>query len=937
MNDNTIENRKGGMFIFGRILIYTTIMIFFICVIMIYYRMIYDETKDNIINTGRCHAIETADIIDKKLSSYIDILRLASYSLDNMIRDERTNEEILDYLANETVAFKESLSSETTGLYGYINDEYMDGSGWVPDADYDATERPWYAQSKAGSGRIVLGDPYLDMDTGTYTITIGKVLCDAQSVIAIDLLLSQLQMISDDPENKSGIYSEIIINAHGEIMTHSDPDRIGTYLSSGDDPLENVISKRLNRENESFFYLKSGGKDYMVYIMPLQFKWASITVIDATEDIRRLIIPLSITIFMVVVIVFVVGISMLISDKRRRISRDLEIETERATAASDAKSEFLSNMSHEIRTPINAILGMNEMVLRVSDDSEVQEYSENIKNAGKTLLGIVNDILDFSKIEAGKMEIIPEEYELASMLNDLVTMIDIRAESKGLALKLEFDKDTPEALYGDEGRIKQVITNLLTNAVKYTENGSVTFKVGYERIANEEDYILLSVFVEDTGIGIKEEDMDKLFLKFERIDEDRNRNIEGTGLGMSITMNLIKMMGSNLEVDSVYGKGSTFGFRLKQKVIRWDPLGDYVSTYRENIAKRTKYHEKFTAPSARVLVVDDNKMNLVVFKSLLKQTEVQIDTADSGDEGIELSKAHNYDMIFLDHMMPGKDGIVTLKEMRKDGSNPNVNTPVICLTANAISGAKEKYIEAGFNNYLTKPIDTTKLEQMMIEYIPSSKVISREVEESEVAEAVRQIPEDLMKLAEAGINVETGLDNSGDEKSYRSLLKIFYETIYEQYGQIDGYYEAKDYNNYTIKVHGLKSTARIIGATDFGEEAQKLEDAGKQEDVAYISEHHKGFMEKYKSFAPYLKEIFDNSDADNDKPEADETLMSEMYPMLKSAAENMDCDQLEGLFAELDNYRIPDKDKAVYAQLKEASDKYEYDKILEILKQEKGL
>ena len=931
MNDNTKENRKSSMFIFGRILIYATMMIFFICVIMIYYRMIYDETKENIINTGRCHAIETADVIDKKLSSYIDILRLASYSLDNMIRDERSNGEILDYLVNETVAFKESLSSESTGLYGYINDEYMDGSGWVPDDDYVASERPWYAQSKAGSGRIVLGDPYLDLDTGTYTITIGKVLCDAQSVIAIDLLLSQLQMITDDPDNSSGIYSEIIINAHGEIMTHSDPERIGTYLSSSDDPLEIAISKRLNRENESFFYLKSGGKDYMVYVMPLQFKWASITVIDATEDIGRLIIPLSITIFMVVVIVFVVAISMFISDKRRRISRDLEIETERATAASDAKSEFLSNMSHEIRTPINAILGMNEMVLRVSDDSEVQEYSENIKNAGKTLLGIVNDILDFSKIEAGKMEIIPEEYELASMLNDLVTMIDIRVESKGLVLKLDFDKDTPEALYGDEGRIKQIITNLLTNAVKYTQKGSVTFKVGYEKIADEEDYILLNVFVEDTGSGIKKEDMDKLFLKFERIDEDRNRNIEGTGLGMSITMNLLKMMGSNLVVDSVYGKGSSFGFQLKQRVVRWEPLGDYVATYRDNIAKKTHYQEKFTAPEARVLVVDDNKMNLVVFSSLLKQTEVKIDTAESGDEGIRLSGQKKYDLIFLDHMMPGKDGIVTLREIRRDESNPNVATPVVCLTANAISGAKDKYIEAGFNEYLSKPIDTVKLEQMMVDYLPADKVILKTVEAADNAKSGGQIPEDLKKLVEAGVDVKTGLGNSGDEKSYRSLLKIFYESIDEQYGQINGFYEAKDYKNYTIKVHGLKSTARIIGATDFGERAQKLEDAGKKEDVAYINEHHKDFMEKYRSFAPYLEEIFGGSGSDADKPLADEAIISEMYQMVKSAAESMDCDQLEYIFAELDDYRIPDKDKAVYERLREASDKYEYDKILEIL------
>ncbi|MBR5733729.1 MAG: histidine kinase, partial [Lachnospiraceae bacterium] len=281
-----------------------------------------------------------------------------------------------------------------------------------------------------------------------------------------------------------------------------------------------------------------------------------------------------------------------------------EEESARAQAANESKSAFLSHMSHEIRTPINTVLGMNEMILRECDDDTILSYSDNINNAGSTLLGIINDILDFSKIEAGKMEIIPVEYDLASVLNDLVNMAFIRADEKGLELKLDFDEAIPKQLFGDEIRIKQIITNILTNAVKYTEKGSVTFGIRYEKTA-EPDVIFMNVSIKDTGIGIKEEDMKKLFSEFDRIEEKCNRHVEGTGLGMSITKRLLEMMDSSLKVESVYGQGSTFSFSVRQKVVSGEPLGNYGDTYREHMKRRDKYREKFTAPDANILIVDD--------------------------------------------------------------------------------------------------------------------------------------------------------------------------------------------------------------------------------------------------------------------------------------------------------------------------------------------
>lgn len=408
-------------------------------------------------------------------------------------------------------------------------------------------------------------------------------------------------------------------------------------------------------------------------------------------------------------------------DEERKERESLRDISDRAMAASEAKSAFLSNMSHEIRTPINAMLGMNEMILReCSEDSPILPYAKNIEAAGHTLLALVNDILDFSKIEAGKMEIISAEYDLSSVIHDLVQMISYRAEGKGLEFSLEIDPETPKRLWGDDIRLKQIVTNLLTNAVKYTKEGSVVFSIDFEK--KDDKHVLLNVAVKDTGSGIKKEDMDKLFSKFDRIGEEKNRHIEGTGLGLSITTRLLNMMGSKLEVGSIYGVGSRFYFTLEQEVMDWEPVGNMDEVLLTTATARHQYHEQFTAPEANVLVVDDTEMNLVVFTNLLKKTKVNIDTAISGDDALARTKNKKYDLIFLDHMMPHKNGIETLHELREQKTAVNKDTPVVCLTANAVSGAWELYKSEGFDDYLTKPIDFALLEQTVIKYLPPEKV-----------------------------------------------------------------------------------------------------------------------------------------------------------------------------------------------------------------------
>lgn len=655
-------------------------------------------------------------------------------------------------------------------------------------------------------------------------------------------------------------------------------------------------------------------------------------------------IPLTLTLVSIYLLIAAVSIGLVIHRMTARRERLVAI-SERALAANEAKSSFLSNMSHEIRTPINAILGMNEMILRECKDETIVQYSGNIKTAGNTLLGIVNDILDFSKIEAGKLEIIPVEYDLSSVINDLVNMVRTRVEDKGLKLNLEIDRNIPKNLYGDEIRLKQIATNILTNSVKYTNKGSITFSVTYEWDTEDPDCIILKVSVKDTGIGIKQEDMEKLFSKFERIEEKRNRSIEGTGLGMSITKGLLEMMGSTLNVKSTYGLGSTFSFGVRQRVIGKEPLGDYEESWKRHLADRHEYKQKFTAPTAKVLVVDDNEMNLIVFVNLLKQTKLQLDTALSGRECLDLTRRNKYDVIFLDHMMPELDGIETLNALKAEADNPNLNTPVICLTANAISGAREEYMSAGFDDYLSKPIDSDKLEEQLRKYLPDEKIEEPgdeaendlQGEEPAAAASVQQANEEdrrfelLSSVKE--IDAEAGLKNNGSKDAYINLLRIFNDSASAKIAELEELHASGDVHAYTIKVHAIKSSLRIIGAADLGEDAQKLEDAGKAGDTEYIKTNHSVFMERLGSMTDSLGGIFAKEETTG-KPVAPKEIMDNAYVRLKDAAEAMDCDVLEEVFNEMEAYSIPEADTERWNKLKEASDLFDYDAIVNILNEE---
>lgn len=510
-------------------------------------------------------------------------------------------------------------------------------------------------------------------------------------------------------------------------------------------------------------------------------------------------------------------------------------KTRDAVQANRMKSNFLANMSHEIRTPINAVIGMDELILRETDNPEIREYAANIKRASNNLMNIINDILDFSKIESGKMEIIEDDYSIEELLNNVVTIVNIRAVQKELTLVTEVDSELPKKLHGDPVRIEQILINLLNNAIKYTKVGTVTLNV--RGMQKDDKSMLLEFSVSDTGIGIKPEDQERLFGNFERLDIKKNRNIEGTGLGLAITKQLVDLMKGNIRVSSTYGVGSTFTVVIPQLIRSKDRIGVFQNKPFEP-SKTVGYSVVFTAPKARILVVDDNNMNLMVMKGLLKSTEINVDTASSGREALDLMRQIKYDVVFIDHMMPEMDGIETLKAANSMEGNLCRFSPIIALTANAINGARESYIEQGFTDYLSKPVKVEELEKALLKYLSNDLVIIKEKNGDEAK--TNNIENDACL-----IDKNIGKRYCVTDELYDQALQLFCEMYNEEKSQMDESYRREDWEQYTLKVHALKSTSMSIGAVKLGEEAKSMEEACKKGDYSYVRSNHDQLMMLY--------------------------------------------------------------------------------------------
>lgn len=835
----------------------------------------------------------------------------------------QTQETILQVFANslqinphivdnyeEGVAWLQGLAAPHPEISAcYIANPYKEhtvimNNGWEPDPGWKVEERSWYKETVRNGDGISISSPYMDEQTGMYCITMATMVYGDDGsflgVFAVDFWMDSLIDILG-ASYSSSVYA-FLVDSNGTIINH--PNKA----------YEMQRTSSVNVEDTEYNEIRELGvpttiRDYndkRVIVNRAQLKGTGFVLYIVTDwwtvySASIIWISASIILFLACIIIINVMINRIVR-WQNAVNRKLKASAEYATNAGKAKSQFLAQMSHEIRTPINAVIGMDEMILREAKDPEILEYANNIQSAGRTLLELINSILDFSKIEEGKMEILPVRYDTMGMVDYLTNMIGERAEKKGLTFTAKVDENLPKTLFGDDVRLRQVIVNLLTNAVKYTHEGGVTLRI-YGRAEDDENY-QMTVSVEDTGIGIKEEDRSKLFESFQRLDEVQNRNIEGTGLGISIVQGLLTRMGSKLQVDSTYGKGSTFFFTVQQKIIDKEPIGAYNQEKHIEAGVRK---EAFRVTNAEILVVDDNEMNLKVAKGLLKLYRVSPDMAAGGRQTLDMVRKKRYDIIFLDHMMPGMDGVQTLQKLQEEDLVHD--TPVICLTANAIAGVREEYLKLGFADYLSKPIEVKALEAMLEKYLPPDKLVRHENELfREAPELPKKEPPDPKEpagvvgtkqaaaisgttaetagteqaaaekdtqtdaaaaqaegsagspteyLKKNGFDTDAGIEYSaGMEEFYLEMIQTFAEGYEAKVEEIRADYAAKDWTNYRTRVHALKSTARMVGANALSELALAQEMAAKDGKVEEIDKGCEPLITAYTEVVETIRKAF---------------------------------------------------------------------------------
>ncbi len=577
----------------------------------------------------------------------------------------------------------------------------------------------------------------------------------------------------------------------------------------------------------------------------------------------------------------------------------LKKETKRADVANRAKTDFLANMSHEIRTPINSMVGMTEMILREDDKDKIKEYAMDVQNATKSLLNIINDILDISKIEAGKMTIIPVEYSFSRLMKEVISMMEFRIKDRDLGFDVQIDSNIPDRLFGDDIHIRQVLINLLNNAFKYTAEGRVSLQVELLPTSTEKQ-AHIRFAVKDTGQGIKKEDMDKIMIPYERFDITQNRNIEGSGLGLPITFKLLAGMGSRMYVDSEYGEGSEFSFELWQEIVDGTPISDIKQEKDSEQGK--KYQPAFEAPDACVLVVDDNKMNRKVFKALLAKTRIQIDEAASGRECIELVQKKAYDIIFMDHMMPEMDGVETYAVLKQMEDYPSKQTPVVVVTANAVIGAKDRYIvKDGFRAYLSKPLEYEKLEKVIKTLLNKSKIhaVEQEVKGEENEETTLPIIN--------GVDWGYAKNHFNSTEDMLGTMSFFRDSIQEDMEELRQLYEALEapggYKKYCTKIHSMKNSAATVGIIPLAGMAKVLEDAAREEQRNCIDTLMPVFEEKWMAYEELLGTVV--SDEWEEKELADKSRWQQIKEEINQAAQEMDIDRLDALSAIISRLEFP--------------------------------
>ncbi|MDR0331448.1 MAG: response regulator [Chitinispirillales bacterium] len=757
------------------------------------------------------------------------------YIVQGMIEQKTEKQEILGYLANTTewMRRRDQGLLRYYGIYGYINGEHYDGLGINPDSNYIPQRRPWYQTAVRNVGSVAYTAPYTDQYTGDTVVSAVRNI-DVKSgdlvgilVVEIDInwLVEYISSLSPADDGYG-----MLLSQNMTLIAHPDRALLGRQLqelggSYGDIAMTlrgggSVFARRIQ---------DSGGAPAIVFFTRIFNGWHVGTVVPYFSFYRNLYISaMTLTTLGIILSMALCYMLLRISAAKMRADRNNE-----------SKSSFLASMSHEIRTPMNAINGMAELLLRGELSEQARGYAQDIKQAGNNLLSIINDILDFSKIEAGKLEIIPAEYAPASLINDAVNVIQVRLAEKPIRFSADVDGSIPSRLVGDEVRLRQIMLNLLSNAVKYTDKGSVSLTVAAEK--QEGGRVWLKIAVADTGKGMKPEDVEMLFGNFVQVDTKKNRGIEGTGLGLAITKKLCEAMGGGIGVESKYGSGSTFTVRVPQGVSAAGPEGlGEAGRAAEN------HRGAFTIPSARLLVVDDIAINLKVAEGLLAPYNAAVDSCVSGAEAVEMVKRREYDMVFMDHMMPGMDGVEATAAIRgweaeqKAPGAARPALPVIALTANAVVGMKEMFAAKGFSDFLSKPIDVSKLDEALKRWIPKGKIEEKRAEPKSAGE-INKPAASRPLLDIPGIDATRGIAMAGGkEERFRKLLTLFRADAEQRIAALKT--SGEDAAAVAGQAHAIKGVAANIGANEAAAQAARLESACKAGDVGGMKENIDGLV-----------------------------------------------------------------------------------------------